>query len=89
MVCVEADDANDDTKPFKLRCKTCQGSCQLNNSSKWKKEQNCKGAPKGVGKTTALTIGVLRMVPAVVSIRSAVRATCSVTVGKTYGYISI
>jgi hypothetical protein len=76
---------NEDTKPFKLRCKTCKGSCRLNNPSEWKKEHNCKGAPNGVGKTTALTIGVLRLVPAVLSIQSAVRATWSVTVGKTHG----
>ena len=37
----EAEDIEDDEKPFQLKCKVCKRNCQLNNPSKWKKEHNC------------------------------------------------
>lgn len=49
QVFVEAEDIEDDSKPFQLKCKGCKRSCQLNNPSKWKKEHNCKApAPNGM-----------------------------------------
>jgi hypothetical protein len=55
MVYAEADDADDDNKPFKLKCKNCNINCQLNNPSKWKRDHKCKKtAPRGKGSVSSL-----------------------------------
>jgi hypothetical protein len=55
MVYAEADDVDDDNKPFQLKCKKCNCNCQLNNPSKWKREHNCKKtARRGIGSVSAL-----------------------------------
>ena len=42
QVIAEAENIEDDEKPFQLKCKVCKRNCQLNNPSKWKKEHNCR-----------------------------------------------
>jgi hypothetical protein len=55
MVYAEPDDADDDSKPFQLKCKHCNVNCQLNNPSKWKRDHKCKKtAPRGVGSVSSL-----------------------------------
>ena len=42
QVFVAAEDIEDDDKPFQLKCKVYRRNCQLNNPSKWKKEQTAR-----------------------------------------------
>jgi hypothetical protein len=41
----------DDESPFQLRCFSCGKSCQLDNHSKWNKEQVCQGPPNSTAGT--------------------------------------
>jgi hypothetical protein len=54
MVYAERDDADDDNKPFQLKCKNYNVNCQLKAPSTWKRYQKCKKtAPRSIGSVSA------------------------------------